>query len=190
MVWTPSPPPAPTRTTSGPRSSHFFNGKRYPYYAGRRGQTNAYAPAVGARKTARPTRREGTWVDKGQAHRRQADRWAIDGSVFENKGPAVPVWSGWDAAANGRQDIYLARLKDPWTVEGARIAGVEADLPLGKVRRPPGPIPTTRPHIDVTEGPEVIHHGNDPVLHTSASACWTDTYALGALKASADADRC
>ena len=44
------------------------------------------------------------------------------------------------------------------------------------------------PHLDVNEGPEVLHHGDKIFLIYSASACWTDHYALGMLEASARND--
>lgn len=162
---------------------HFINGKWYLYYAADAGTNASHRLWVLENSAADPL--AGTWVDKGKLTD-ATDRWAIDGSVFENKGRLYLVWSGWEGAANGRQDIYLARLKNPWTVESARTLVSKPTYPWekhGDLHNPNDP-----PHIDVNEGPEVIHHGNDLVLVYSASACWTDTYALGALKASADAD--
>ena len=30
------------------------------------------------------------------------------------------VWSGSEGNSNGRQDLYIAKLKNPWTIEGNR----------------------------------------------------------------------
>ena len=39
------------------------------------------------------------------------------------------------------------------------------------------------PHVEVNEGPEILEHGNDLFLVYSGSACWTDYYELGVLRA-------
>jgi GH43 family beta-xylosidase len=44
------------------------------------------------------------------------------------------------------------------------------------------------PHIDVNEGPEALQHDGKIFLVYSASACWTDNYALGMLTADSGAD--
>jgi GH43 family beta-xylosidase len=44
------------------------------------------------------------------------------------------------------------------------------------------------PHIDVNEGPEILKHDGKVFLVYSASACWTDNYALGMLMADSGAD--
>ncbi len=41
------------------------------------------------------------------------DRWF---DVFEHNKQLYMVWSGWGGDTNGRQDIYIARMKDPWTL--------------------------------------------------------------------------
>jgi GH43 family beta-xylosidase len=48
------------------------------------------------------------------------DHWAIDGSVFQAAGGMYLVWSGWEWDENGRQDIYIARMRNPWTMYGER----------------------------------------------------------------------
>lgn len=47
---------------------------------------------------------------KGQLHTTE-NRWAIDGSVFENKKQLFLIWSGWKGDVNGEQDIYIAKMK-------------------------------------------------------------------------------
>ncbi|RYY09639.1 MAG: glycosyl hydrolase family 43 [Cytophagaceae bacterium] len=182
VVWTP-PATGPNSHDIWAPELHFFRGKWYLYYAADAGTNATHRLWVLENSSPDPT--QGAWVDKGKLND-VTDRWAIDGSVFENKGQLYVVWSGWDAAVNGRQDIYLAHLKNPWTVDSPRTLvskptyGWEKYGDLSSSSEPA--------HIDVNEGPEVIHHGRDLILVYSASACWTDYYALGALKASASAD--
>ncbi len=114
-----------------------------------------------------------------------SDKWAIDPTVFQNNGQLYVLWSGWDGDVNGVQNIYIARMKNPWTIEGKRIrlstpqyTWEEAgDLPQGEPR-----------HVNVNEGPEILRHAGMLFLIYSASGCWTDNYALGMLFASARAD--
>jgi GH43 family beta-xylosidase len=182
VVWTP-PATGPNSHDIWAPELHFLNGKWYLYYAADAGTNQSHRLWV--LENASPDPLEGTWVDKGQL-RDPSDKWAIDGSVFENNGQHYLVWSGWEGDVNGCQSIYLARLKNPWTVDGPRL---KVSTPFfgwernGDISNPEDP-----PHIDVNEGPEVLRHGNKLVLIYSASGCWTDFYALGMLTAPADSD--
>jgi GH43 family beta-xylosidase len=180
IVWTPP--------TTGPNSKeiwapelHFLDGKWYIYYAADAGNNTSHRLWVLENSSADPL--QGTWTDRGKLADPAADKWAIDGSVFEHRGQRYLVWSGWEGDANGRQDIYIARLKNPWTVTGHRM---RLSTPTYTWERN-GDLnnPNDVPHVDVNEGPEVLAHGDKLYLIYSASGCWTDTYALGMLSASA-----
>jgi GH43 family beta-xylosidase len=80
------------------------------------------------------------------------------------------------------QNIYIARLKNPWTVEGKRVMLSTPQFPWEEVGDLPNGNP---PHLNVNEGPEILAHGDKLFLLYSASACWTDHYALGMLEARA-----
>jgi GH43 family beta-xylosidase len=117
------------------------------------------------------------------------DRWAIDPSVFEIKGRAYIVWSGWLGPTNGSQKIFIARLKKPWTLDSAPVVISTPEYPWEKV----GDLAEANriaeiPHVDVNEGPEILQHGGKIMLIYSASGCWTDYYELGLLTASEDSD--
>ncbi len=182
VVWRP-PATGPNSHDIWAPELHFFRGKWYFYYAADAG-TNA-SHRMWVLENSSPDPLEGTWVDMGQITD-ATNRWAIDGSVFENKGQLYMVWSGWDAEGNGRQDIYLAHMRNPWTIDSPRTLVSKPTYAwekYGDLTDPNDPA-----HVDVNEGPEVIHHGHDLVLVYSASGCWTDYYALGALKAADTAD--
>jgi GH43 family beta-xylosidase len=79
------------------------------------------------------------------------------------------------------QRIYIAGLKNPWTVGTARTELSHSEYPweeVGDLNSPVDP-----PHVNVNEGPEVLKHGGKLFLIYSASGCWTDHYALGMLAA-------
>ena len=92
------------------------------------------------------------------------------------------VWAGWEAHKNGSQDIYIANMKNPWTIDGRRVR-ISAphyawekygDLVEDSINEVP-------PHVDVNEGPQILKHKSRLFLVYSASGCWTDYYGLGML---------
>ncbi|AHJ98303.1 glycoside hydrolase family 43 protein [Hymenobacter swuensis] len=182
VVWTP-PATGPNSREIWAPELHRLNGKWYLYYAADAGRNPDHRLWVLENSAADPL--EGTWVDKGQITD-ATNKWAIDGSVFENNGQLYFVWSGWEGDVNGRQDIYLARMQNPWTIDGPRLKvstpvfAWERNGDLGPNGDPP--------HVDVNEGPQLLRHNSNLYLIYSASGCWTDNYALGMLTASASAD--
>jgi len=180
VVWTP-PATGPYSKDIWAPEIHFLRGKWYIYFAAD-GDTNQ-SHRIWVIENPSPDPWQGTWTLKGKvAH--ASDKWAIDASVFEDQGKLYMIWSGWEGDVNGTQGIYIARLKDPWTVEGPRARLSTPEYPWEKVgdvdqKKQPG----DPPHIDVNEGPEILQHNGKIFLIYSASACWTDDYALGMLTA-------
>jgi GH43 family beta-xylosidase len=112
-----------------------------------------------------------------------SDKWAIDGSVFQHNDQLYLVWSGWEGDVNGQQDIYISKMKNPWTLEGnrVRISSPNFDWEKhGDLNDPNNP-----PHVNVNEGPQFLMHDNKLFLIYSASGCWTEYYCLGMLSADA-----
>ena len=82
------------------------------------------------------------------------------------------------AAADGTA-LNIAQLSNSWAVEGKRAQISTPKYKWEKV----GDRPNHGPHLNVNEGPEaLIRNGRIFVIY-SASACWTDAYALGMLTA-------
>lgn len=185
VVWT---PPA-----SGPYSHdiwapeiHFLQGKWYIYFAADSETNTSHRNWVAENSSPDPF--QGEWTLKGKVAD-PLDKWAIDPSVFEDQGKLYLIWSGWEGDENGTQNIYIARLKNPWTVEGQRARLSTPQYPWEKVGDvDPKVLPGNPPHIDVNEGPEILKHGDKIFLVYSASACWTDNYALGMLTAASGSD--
>jgi len=156
----------------------FLDGKWYAYFAADGGHNKGHRLYV--LECDFPDPMNGEWVFKGKITD-ATDKWAIDGDVFKYKGQLYMVWSGWEGDENGEQDIYIARMKDPLTIASQRVKigspqyGWEK---IGDIKNPKD----DPPHINVNEGPQGLIHGDDLFVIYSASACWTDDYALGMLR--------
>ncbi len=179
-----------TAPESGPYSHdiwapelHRFDGKWYLYFAADKGDNESHRIYVLENGAADPL--TGEWVMKGKVGD-ATDKWAIDASVFEDKGRRYMVWSGWEGDSDGQQNIYIAQLRNPWTVESKRVMVSFPKYPWEHV----GDLPNrpTTPHVEVNEGPEILQHGGDVFLVYSGSACWTDYYELGVVRARSGAN--
>ncbi|PUZ25663.1 glycosyl hydrolase family 43 [Chitinophaga parva] len=185
VVWTPPDTGAYSREIWAPEI-HFINRKWYIYFAADDGSNAHHRLWVLENASADPL--QGTWTMKGKVAD-ATDQWAIDGSVFEHKGKWYIIWSGWEKREQDfeMQNIYIAALKNPWTIEGPRVKVSSPELPWERIwdNNPKGH--PSRP-VYVNEGPEVLAHGNKLFLVYSASGCWTNDYKLGMLTANANAN--
>lgn len=162
---------------------HFLQGKWYMYFAADDGKNANHRIYVVENSSPDPT--EGEWVFKGKVGD-PSDKWAIDVSVFENKGQLYMLWAGWEGDENGQQNIYIAKMENPYTIKGERVkvSSPEFDWEKhGDLHDANNP-----PHVNVNEGPEMLQHDGKLFLVYSASGCWTDYYALGMLTAKASAN--
>ena len=182
VVWTP-PATGPYSKEIWAPEIHYFQGKWYAYFAADSGNNFNHRLYVLENNSNDPLK--GHWTMKGKL-KTPDDKWAIDGSVFEHEGKMYLIWSGWKGDVNGEQDIFIAKMKNPWTVEGPRTLLSEPFYPWEKIGDLNNPNDVS--HVNVNEGPEVLAHGNKVFLIYSASGCWTDTYALGMLTANTGAD--
>jgi GH43 family beta-xylosidase len=179
VIWT---PPA-----SGPYSKeiwapelHYLQGKWYVYFAADDGNNDNHRIYALENSAEDPT--TGSWTFKGKIAD-PADKWAIDGSVFEYQGKLYMTWSGWEGDKNGQQDIFIAEMADPLTITGKRVKISSPTFAWEKNGDLGGNF-----HVNVNEGPQILRHGKKVYLVYSASGCWTDTYALGMLTTTEGAD--
>ena len=159
----------------------FLQGKWYAYYAADDGDNNHHRLYVLENNSADPMNGEWTW--KGQISD-ATNKWEIDGDVAQINGSLYMVWSGWEGDANGEQDIYVARMSNPWTIESNRVRISKPALPWelhGDLHDDGNPS-----HVSVNEGPQFLVHDNRVFVVYSASGCWTDYYALGLLSLQGD----
>jgi GH43 family beta-xylosidase len=178
VVWTP-PAEGPYSHDLWAPELHYLDHKWYIYFAADAGANESHRIYVVENASSDPL--QGEWIFKGKVAD-STDKWAIDASVFEDKGRKYMVWSGWEGDHDGEQRIYIAHLKNPWTVDSPRVLLSHSEYPWEEV----GDLPDrpAMPHVNVNEGPEILQHNADIFLVYSASACWTDYYELGTSRAS------
>ena len=147
---------------------HFLNNKWYVYYTAGTGDDREQRSFVLENAAADPT--TGTWVDKGKINDPAADFFAIDGTVFSYNGSLYFIYSGHPSSSNTTQNLYIARMLDPWTLATGRTL-ISSPSFTWETRG-----------ASVNEGPEILKNSAGRVfLVYSASGCWTDDYALGIL---------
>lgn len=173
-VWSPPSSGAVTRDIWAPEL-HRINNRWYIYYAAVVAPNNQHRMYVLENEAADPL--SGTWVSKGEL-KLPDDRWAIDGTMLNLNGQLHFAWSGWENALNNsQQNIYICKMRDPWTSDGPRVRLSTPDFDWEKQGSP-----------DVNEGPEFLTHAGKVFLVYSASHCSTDAYALGQLAADTTAN--
>lgn len=177
-VWTPPPGKPYSHDLWAPEIHHIDN-HWYIYFAADAGNNNSHRLWV--IENGSPDPFSGTWELKGKLFD-ASDKWAIDGSVVRLEKQLYLTWSGWEGDVNGKQNIYIAKMKNPWTVDGPRTVLSSPTYSwekFGDLNNPNDP-----GHVDVNEGPQFLVHGDKIFIIYSASGCWTDHYALGLLSAS------
>lgn len=155
---------------------HFIDGKWYTYFAADDGVNENHRMYVLENTSADPL--QGDWTFKGKVADK-TDKWAIDGSVFKHRNRHYMIWSGWEGDKNGRQDIYIAKMKNPFSIDGdrVRISSAVYDWEKhGDLNDPNNP-----PHVDVNEGPQMLKNKKKLFIVYSGSGCWTENYSLGLL---------
>jgi len=179
MVWTPEPGQPWSKEVWAPEL-YRWGSKWYIYFAADAGKNETHRIYVVENPSDDPM--EGKWTLKGQVGD-ATNRWAIDPDVFEVGGTHYMVWSGWPGATNGEQDIFIARMSNPWTIDSSRTMISYPKYAWEKVDDR-----LHSAHVSVNEGPEGLVHDDKVFVVYSGSGCWTDNYELGAVEASVTAD--
>ncbi|MCI1832916.1 MAG: family 43 glycosylhydrolase [Bifidobacterium sp.] len=119
-----------------------------------------------------PTR--GSWIEKGQI-RTPMDSFSLDATTEVIDGVQYLVWAQKDPAIEGNSNLYIARMKNPWTLQTR-------------------PVMLSAPEYDwecvdfkVNEGPAFLLHDDDVFLTYSASGTGVP-YAMGLLRNKRGAD--
>jgi GH43 family beta-xylosidase len=147
---------------------HYLDDKWYVYYTAGSGPDATQRTWVLENSSADPA--TGTWTNKGRIFTTDADFWAIDGTVLEHNGSRYFLWSGRPNQAVQNQNIYIAKMTNPWTLQTPTVMLTRPEL-AWEVNGGP-----------VNEAPEILKNSSGKTFMIySASGCWSDDYALGML---------
>ncbi|PKD19077.1 glycosyl hydrolase family 43 [Salegentibacter salinarum] len=175
IIWTPPEGTMYSKDIWAPEF-HIIDNKWYVYFAADDGNNENHRMYVLENDNEDPF--QGEWDFKGKVAA-WPDRWAIDGNVFTYEDERYMIWSGWEGHTNGQQNIYIAKMKNPWTIEGKRVLISEPTYvweKQGDLDDEENP-----PHVNVNEGPQYLEHNGEIFIVYSANGCWTDYYSLGLL---------
>jgi GH43 family beta-xylosidase len=168
-VWTPPSGTAYSTDIWAPEL-HFLDNKWYIYFAADSAGNNATHRIYVLENAAADPLNVGTWVFKGKLME-SADKWAIDATIFTYNGSNYAAWSGWQGNTDGEQDIFIAKMLNPYTLD-TRVLISKPTYPWEKL--------TT--NVIINEGPEALFNSNGNLFLTySANGCWSDDYCLGML---------
>lgn len=151
---------------------HYIQGEWYIYVAADDGNNDNHRMYVLRGTSQDPTkafRMLGQITDP-------SNKWAIDGTVLQWKGELYFIWSGWEGDENFAQNIYIAHMSDPRTIDSERVM---LSTPSFAWEKNGGP-------CYINEGPAVLIHGDDVFIVYSGSGSWTDDYCLGTLTLTGD----
>ena len=140
---------------------HFLDGRWFIYVTGDDGNNDNHRMWVF--EAENPL---GPWRNRGML---ETGGWAIDATILEANGRRFCVWSGWPGRHNVRQDLYIAPMRNPWTLSGPRVLLTQPTEPWERVALP------------LCEGPQILRRNGRTFIVYSASGSWTPDYCLGML---------
>jgi GH43 family beta-xylosidase len=149
VVWTP-PAQGPYSHEVWAPELHFLNGKWYIYFAADDGKNETHR--IWALEGCGTDPLECEWTMKGKVAD-PADKWAIDPTVLQEKGQLYFLWAGWEGDRDGTENLYIARMENPWTLTGKRVRLSTPEYAWEKVGDRPNQVPA---HVNVNEAPEVL----------------------------------
>jgi GH43 family beta-xylosidase len=142
---------------------HHIQGKWYIYYAADDGLNENHRMWV--LESDDPL---GPYVCRGAL---ETSGWAIDGTVLQHQnGSLYFLWSGWPGKENGRQNLYVAPMRNPWTLSDSRVLLAQPENSWECVDMP------------ICEGPQILKNNGRTFLVYSASGSWTVDYCLGLME--------
>ena len=103
----------------------------------------------------------------------------LKGTVLLYGGRLYFVWSGWESRENTHQNIYIAPMKSPTELCGARVLLSTPEYDWEK--RGSGPTKSGKCLPAVNEGPQVLEKDGTVHIIYSAAGSWCRHYCLGRL---------
>ena len=103
------------------------------------------------------------------------NRWAIDGTILDLAGRRYCLWSGW-ADDRDEQWLYIAEMKNPWTISSNRVRLCANDDFLWER------VGESLAGRGLNEAPQVLQRDGRVFVIFSASGSWEVSYKLGLLE--------
>lgn len=171
-IWTP-PASGPNTQSIWAPELHRIDGKWYVYYtAAASGHDDDDHRGVFVLENEADDPLQGEWRDRGRINTRYP---GIDGTTFSYAGQRYFVYSPY---VGPDSVLAIARMKDPATLTEPEVILARPDRPWER-----------QGGRQILEGPEfLLGPKGDLFLVYSASACWSDDYSLGMLRAPAGSD--
>lgn len=172
VVWRP-PARGPNARSIWAPELHRIDGRWFLYYSASSSEADDDAHrGVWVLENPGPDPLRGRWIDRGRVNTRLP---GIDGTTFAANGRRYFAYSPYDGPESV---IAVARMANPWTLAGEETVIARPDRRWEQQggRR-------------ILEGPAFLKGPRgDLFLAYSASACWSDDYAVGLLGAPAGSD--
>ena len=157
---------------------HYWKGKWYIIYAAGYGGPPFIHQKTGILESV-TSDAMGEYVDKGMVFTGDVlgdwknNRWAIDMTLLEHHGQLYAIWSGWEnkeTTDKTQQHLYIAKMKNPWTMASGRvkISSPDRDYEQGE--------------LPLNEGPQILKNGKDVFIVYSCGQSWLSTYKLSSLR--------
>lgn len=156
---------------------HYINKKWYIYFAAsnhksERNSRNHHRMFVIENEHVNPMNSD--WIEKGQI-KTMFESFSLDATVFEHKESLYYVWAQQDPRIPGNSNLYISRMKNPWTLEEKQIILTVPEYDWEKIG------------FKVNEAPAVIIR-NGKVFITYSGSATDENYSIGLLWADEDAD--
>lgn len=171
-VWRP-PAHGPNAISIWAPELHRIDGKWFIYYtAAADGHDDDAHRGIFVLENDGTDPQTGPWIDRGQLKTAHS---GIDGTVFSHGGRLYFVYSPY---VGSESDLAIAPMSNPWTLAAPEVIIARPDREWEK-----------QGGRQILEGPEFLAGPKgDLFLTYSASACWSDDYALGLLHAAPGSD--
>jgi len=145
---------------------HYIDGRWYVYYSDAKKNGDVYRRMYVLR--SKTSDAQGEYEYLGQITD-STDKYAIDGTVLNWQNQLYFIWSGRGSNSSNTQNIYIARMKNPYTIDSERVL-ISA------------PTHSWEKHgHNVNEGPQILIKNGQLHIIYSASGAYTKYYCLGML---------
>jgi GH43 family beta-xylosidase len=171
-VWR-APPTGPNAQAIWAPELHRIDGKWYLYYtAAAAGHNDDAHRGIFVLENAAADPQSPGWIDRGQL---ATQHTGIDGTTFAHAGKRYFVYSPY---VGQDSDLAIVEMANPWTLKGSETIIARPDQAWER-----------QGGRQILEGPEFLPGPKGQLfLSYSASACWSDDYAIGLLSAPAGAN--